>query len=197
MASYSNWRRQTRRVRRRRMAAGGVLVAALVVSFWASSSPRRAVGHRRTTRPEVADVASAPGLAATNPAGLSTRPWTAILAGSLRQRGPDPSGAVTVTVSGRLSGSRRGTLTIVMLGLAAGGGVSLQHSIATLDLSGGARWSGQVAALSGDAIVAAVGAGSSHLDLGIDLQVDPSTADVTGSVHAAPVIAGSAPLWGR
>jgi hypothetical protein len=116
-----------------------------------------------------------------------------MLAGTLRQSGPDPSGAITVTVSGRLSGSRRGTLTIVMLGLAAGGGVSLQRSIATLDLTGGSRWSGHVAALSGDAMVAAVGTGRSHLDLGIDLHVDPTTADITGTVAAEPASAGSAP----
>jgi hypothetical protein len=184
--------------RRRLPAVAGALVVMAVVSTWVASGRPWAGSAHHGGLAQVRAVASRPvTAAATDPqpatsdlASSATPPWEAALTGTLRQRAPDPSGVVTITVAGRLSGSRQGSLTILLLGLAAGGGVALQHSVVDLDLRGGGHLGGDVVALDGDTMVAVVGAGGAHLELGIFLQVDPSARTVTGAVTARPTLAG-------
>jgi hypothetical protein len=183
--------------RRRLPAVAGALVVIGVVSTWVASGPPRAGSAHHGGLAQVRAVASRPVTAATDPelptsdrASRATPPWEAALTGTLHERAPDPSGVVSITVAGHLSGSRQGSLTILLLGLAAGGGVALQHSVVDLDLRGGGHLGGAVVALDGDTMVAVVSAGGSRLELGISLQVDPSARTVTGAVTARPTLAG-------
>jgi sulfoxide reductase heme-binding subunit YedZ len=181
---------------RRLSAATGAVVVAVIVAGWAASGPLKTGWARRAGTPANLTASSRASSRASTPAvrplaPAQQRSWTATLAGTLRQSGPDASDVVTITVDCRLTGSEQGTLRIVLTGLAADGGVSLRHSDVTLDPTAGPRWTGQVTALDGEQLAATLtDAAGAQLMLAVNLQVDPSTQAVTGAVTASPPAAG-------
>ena len=207
------WRGGRAEPGRRLLGLGGLLVVSVLVAGWAAAGPLRAGWARRAGTPAAliassrpttpatrtpATTTPAPTPPATNPAAPAATPgaaldqsWTASLAGRLAQQGPDSSGTVTITITGELSGSRQGSLKIVLVGRAAGGGVALRHSTVTLALAAGQRWGGQIVALDGDQMAATLsGAAGRSLSLTVNLQIDPSTGAVAGAVTAAPMASG-------
>jgi sulfoxide reductase heme-binding subunit YedZ len=201
------WRGGRAEPGRRLLGLGALLVASVLVAGWAAAGPLRAgwarragtpaaliASSRRTTPTTPATPATTtpiPAAAPATPGAARDQSWSASLAGGLRQQGPDSSGTVTITITGEVSGSRQGSLKIVLVGLAAGGGVALRHSTVTLALADGQRWLGQIVALDGDQMAATLsGAAGRSLSLTVNLQIDPATGAVAGTVTAAPVASG-------
>ena len=127
--------------------------------------------------------------------GVPSAPFEANINGTLAQTGPDTSGQVTITVDTRVSGSMTGSLIVILRGQAAGSGVSLASSSVTFGPSGApAQYRGQVVTLNGDQLVAEVNNGAaSRLDLGVLLQIDPSSGSVIGTLQASAYRSFGAP----
>jgi sulfoxide reductase heme-binding subunit YedZ len=178
---------------RRFLVAAAAVAACVAVAGWAAGGPLRTGWSRRAGTPAalVASSRSATAVPAGVPANRSDPSWAAALSGSLRQRGPDPSGNVTITISGSLSGARQGTLTVALVGLAADGGVALKQSAVTVALSDGSRWTGQIVVLDGDQMAATITDGHGHSStLDINLQINPASDAVTGAITATPITSG-------
>ena len=190
-----------------RTAGGaGVALTVLAVSLWALAGPLKPGWAKRAGTPTnllatsqaanspAAGTGGATGAAAQSPspagssanAGVPALPFQAPLAGTLTQTGPDTAGQVTITVDTRLSGSMTGSLILILRGRSTGSGVSLASSAVSFGPSDVPdRYSGEIVVLNGDQIVAEVrnGAGT-QLDLGVVLQIDPSSGSVTGTLQA-------------
>jgi hypothetical protein len=115
-------------------------------------------------------------------------PFTARFAGSVHQSAPDQNGLVSVTISGRLSGTQSGLLTVVLNGQPTDdGGVNLTGSRVTLGPTGApAEYQGQITQLSGGTLVADVTSqGGVSLIATISLQLTRGQSSVTGTVQGA------------
>jgi hypothetical protein len=138
--------------------------------------------------------AASPAPVANGPTSVPPLPFTARLAGAVAQTGPDSSGLVTITISARVSGGMSGTLLLVLRGQRAGAGVTLSTSSARFGPAGIPNdYQGEVVVLNGDQLVASVTSGAGHsMDLGIALQIDPTSGAVRGTLDAVAPDGGSA-----
>ena len=200
------WRGGRTEPGRRLLGLGALLVVSVLVAGWAAAGPLRAGWAKRAGTPAAliassqsptpatipaAPPATIPAVPPAPPGAPLNQSWTASLAGIFRHQGPDSSGAVTITITVGVSGSRHGSLKIVLVGLAAGGGVALRHSTVTLALADGQRWRGRIVALDGDQMAATLsGAAGRSLNLTVNLQIDPATGAVAGAVTAALAASG-------
>lgn len=187
---------------RRLAGAAGVALALIGVTAWAFSGPlspgwsKRAGTPTRlvaTARPsEPVATGSQPGPpapAAGGGAGLPALPFDATLAGSIAQQGPDPSGQVLISIRASVSGPMSGSLLVELRGQASGGGVSLASSSVTFGPTGDpGAYRGSVVQLLGDQLLATVAdPAGGQIQLGLSLQIDPSTASVQGTMQVSTV----------
>jgi hypothetical protein len=179
---------------RRGAAVLASIALPLAVVVWAATGPLRPGWARRAGTPTAliaagtAAKAGSTGSAGTVPAGSTfAPPFTSQFEGTQRQTGPDSSGLVSVTITGRLSGGRAGVLTIVLTGQPAdGGGVQLTGSQVALGPTGAPNdYQGHVTQLSGTTLVAHLASASgSTLVATISLQLASGQNSVTGTVQA-------------
>lgn len=182
-------------------AAGLALVA---IAVWSLEGPLSPGWSKRAGTPTNLLAASrvaantTPNRAAVAPSqsqatGFPGLPFDATLTGSVSQHGPDSSGQVEITIDTRVAGAMSGALVIILHGEASGGGVSLASSTVTFGpASDPSAYHGHIVLLSGDQLVATVSNGSgSRIQLGLSLQIDPSTGSVQGDLRAGTVSGSS------
>jgi hypothetical protein len=176
------------------------VIAVAVLSGWAYSGPLQAGWAKRAgtpsrllaTPPSSASVthSSTPGApSSTAPSeanGVPALPFTATLSGSVTQTTPDSSGQVAITISTAVAGSMKGSLVIVLRGQASGSGVSLATSSVDFGPSTApSEFRGQVLYLEGDQLIASVRThAGTRVELGVLLQIDPTTGAVRGDLTA-------------
>jgi hypothetical protein len=159
--------------------------AALIAS--AASNRQPAQGSAKSLGPVKAQGGSGASNGRASTAALAV-PFTDRFTGSVHQSGPDGNGLVSVTISGRLSGSQSGSLTIVLVGQPTdGGGVNLSSSRVTLGpTTAPGDYQGQVTRLSGTTLVADLTIrGGASLTATISLQLTQGQSLVTGTVQGA------------
>jgi hypothetical protein len=189
----------------RAVAAGVSVVVPIVIIGWLLAGPLRPGWAARAGTP-AALLASGNGASATSAttaappattgpaAGTALRaPFTASLAGTISEAGPDASGTTTITIDGTLSGGASGTLHIELQGPAdAGGGVEMASSAVTLGtIAQRAQYRGQITRLRQTVINATVTDSGRHtLNLQVAVQIDQTDTRVTGTVQATAGGAG-------
>jgi sulfoxide reductase heme-binding subunit YedZ len=173
------------------------VVAPIVLVTWLAAGPLAAGWARRAGTPAslLAPLAPAPAGSAppastppsTGAEGLATPPFSAQLAGTIRQSGAAADGSVTVRLAASLSGGATGVVDIDLTGPPVqGGGILMDTSRVTL----GPAWQpglyqGTVGTLRGDRLVAEVrSAGRPPLHLAVTVQPDPASGQLTGSLRA-------------
>lgn len=205
-----------------RLAGGAAATLALVgIASWAFTGPLKPGWAKRAGTPTnlLASSRSAGGAAtggggtaaagdgstgaaggspsAAAGSGLPALPFGAAIAGTLNQTGPDASGEVTITVDTHVSGSMTGSLIVTLRGRSSGDGVALSSSEVTFGPTAEpSDYRGRVAILNGNQLVAEVrDSAGSRMDLGLLLQIDPSTGTLTGTLQAGPAYSsfGSSP----
>jgi sulfoxide reductase heme-binding subunit YedZ len=162
------------------------LAAAGLVSLvaWSAQGPLAAGWSRRAGTPK-ALLASSTARAAA-PAPTAAIPFSARVSGTARQSVSEDGTAASVDISTTLGQGARGTMTVKIAGQPLqGGGVSMTTSRVTLSLPSGGTYRGQIASLQGTSFQASVADSSGQtLLLRADLQIDPSTQAVSGSLEA-------------
>jgi hypothetical protein len=173
----------------RRGAAVLLSIAVPVAAVaWTATGPLRPGWARRAGTPValVASGATPSTPAAPAPAATLVVPFSARFVGTQQQSGPDRSGLLSVTISGRLVGTQSGVLTIVLTGQPAGdGGVQLTGSRVQIGATAAPNeYQGHVTQLSGSSVEAdLVSATGASLVARIDLQLSRSPNPVTGTVQ--------------
>jgi DMSO/TMAO reductase YedYZ heme-binding membrane subunit len=188
---------------RRLLALGAVPAVLLVLFIWARTGPlQRGWALRAGTPASLISSASAAASASTNAgtqaqqrAPVTPLPYTASVAGSLTQAPANSSGIATVQIEARTSGPIAGRLRATLYGIPlADGGLSMQSSDVAYATAGSpAAYRGPVTALAGTHITAVVAdAGGNHLRLDLELQIDPSSGSVGGTLRVHHSGAGNA-----
>lgn len=197
--------------RGRRVASGTAAAVTLVaVAVWAVTGPLRAgwakragtpptlLATARTPPPSASQAtpptASRPSTPSSGQGALPAPPFSASLSGTVTQSGPNSSGQVVITIATRVSGGATGTLRVVLRGQASGGGVSLESSSVSFGPPGApSQYQGHVGALNGEQLAASVTANTGGaLSLGINLQIDPSSGTVRGTLQGESSTGSSA-----
>ena len=196
------WRVTQARPGRRLTLGVASAVAVLAMASWAAGgplkpgwakkagTPSRLLASARASAPirssAAPPAAPSPSASTRGSAAIPALPFSASLAGSLTQIGPGSSGDITITITARVSGAMTGTLDVVLRGQPAGGGVYLQNSAVTFGPTDAPTlYRGELVALDGDQLVASVKSVSARpLDLGINLQIDPASGTVQGTLQA-------------
>lgn len=188
---------------RRVVAASGVAVAMLATAVWTFSGPLQPAWARRagtparllpsagrsTTIPSGSGGATIPSTASGQAAGLSP-PFSTGVDGSVRETAPDAGGQVIVVIDARLTGAATGRVHVVLQGQAsAGGGVTMERSRAYLGtVATPALFAGSVSDLQGSNVVVRLAdAAGRHVELSLELTIDPTTSHVTGRASARTV----------
>ncbi|HWG72707.1 MAG TPA: ferric reductase-like transmembrane domain-containing protein [Acidimicrobiales bacterium] len=184
-----------------RLAGGAVTVLAVAAAVgWAVTGPLRPGWAKRAGTPSTllassrpltsteattSGTGSAPAPSSPGAGAVPAPPFSAVLAGTLAQTGPSPSGQVTITITARVSGAMTGTLDIVLRGQSAGGGVSLDASSVSFGTTAApSQYRGRVVELNGEQLVASVTARfAPALQLAISLQIDPSSGSLRGTLQ--------------
>jgi hypothetical protein len=179
----------------RRLAASLLAIGPAALIFWLAAGPLAGNWAERAGTPAglLASVRSTRELTST--ASTLRAPFTADLAGSVRQGAASESGLVTVSLPMAMSGGARGTLHVQMVGTPlGGGGLAMADSAVSLGPPGRpGLYAGHLVALDGTHMAAEVADGSgSSIRLEVDLSIDQATGRVSGSVHAAPPQVGEA-----
>lgn len=165
-------------------------VAPVVLAAWLTLGPLAPHWAARAGTPAALLTRQTAGQPATAQApttgSLPAPPFTAELAGTVRQSAGSTAGQVAVTITLRLSGGATGQLTLVIDGMPDGaGGVSLVHSQVTLGpASAPQHYQGRIVALAGTQVgaqVAAADGQSLHLDIGLRI----AGTQVSGSLQVA------------
>ena len=170
----------------RRLAAGALAVGPVALSVWLAGGPLAGNWAARAGTPAtlLAAVGSGPATAPTA-SGLEA-PFTARLRGSVRQGASSESGLASVDLPMSMSGGAEGTLAVQIIGQPqGGGGVAMTQSSVALGPPGQPTlYKGQIVALRGSRIAAAVSGSGGSLRLQIDLSIDQTSGSVTGTVRA-------------
>jgi DMSO/TMAO reductase YedYZ heme-binding membrane subunit len=186
----------------RRLAAVGTVPAVLLVLLiWAETGPLQhgwairagtpasLIPATRTRVPAATTAAKPPRVPAT------PLPYTASVSGSLTQSQANAAGIATVQIDARTSGPVAGRLRATLYGIPLdNGGLSMQSSDVAYATAGSpAAYRGPVVALAGTHITAVVAdAGGRHLRLDLDVQIDPSSGSVRGTLRVHHSDGGSA-----
>jgi DMSO/TMAO reductase YedYZ heme-binding membrane subunit len=178
---------------RRRSLAGALGAAGvLALVLWTATGPLGSnwAGRAGTPATLLASVSpSAAGVAGADAAAKTLRvPFTARLAGSVRERQIADGSGVLLDIRARLVGGENGTLDVQIEGQPLDeGGVSMTSSRVALGPATEPRlYSGRVAALSGSRVLASVSDGRTALRLRLDLSIDRATGRVTGTASGQP-----------
>jgi hypothetical protein len=181
---------------RRGAAALLSVVVPIAVVAWTATGPLRPGWAHRAGTPAAliasatpsATAPSGPTGSANAKAGASlTAPFTSRFEGTQHESGPDRSGLVSVTISGRILGIQSGLLTIVLTGQPTdGGGVELTGSQVTLGpTTAPTEYQGRVTQLSGTTLVADLRAATgTSLTATVKLSLVAGQSAVTGTVRA-------------
>ncbi|HLY84368.1 MAG TPA: hypothetical protein VKQ71_15380 [Acidimicrobiales bacterium] len=160
-------------------------------SGWAAraGTPTALLGAQPASATGGGGTGAAPPATTTPPtgsAGALQLPFTASMAGTLAQSGPDREGRLTITIDATLRAGAAGRLHVVLQGPAVGGGVEMQQSSATFGPAGQPTlYQGRVSALQGTSMVLTLQDGAGHpLRLSLALQIDGATA-VSGTVQGS------------
>lgn len=182
-----------RPVRVTAVAASGV--GALALLAWVNAGPLQPGWARAAGTPGqlLGTATSAPastsggGTTRATPAFGAT-PFTASLAGTLRQSPGEDGGQTTVTITGALKGAVSGRLTVVIQGEGrSDGGVSEESSRVTCGPPGRPDFfSGRLTLLDGNHLVAHATSGSRSLRLDMRVGIDPPSGRVSGTVQGTP-----------
>ena len=178
----------------RRLAASLLAVGPVALIVWLAGGPLAGnwAGRAGTPASLLAAVGSGPAAAST---GSSLQaPFTAHLAGSLRQGGSAGSGRVTLDLPMSMSGGTKGSLDVRITGQPlGGGGVAMTQSSVSLGAPRQSNlYTGRILALNGSRMVAAVSSASGDsLQLQIDLSIDQASGTVAGTVQAQAGPGGS------
>ena len=163
------------------------LAAALVA--WYRTGPGRSGWAARAGTP--GSLLAAPSVRWTKAA--LPRTFTARLRGRATESFRDRSGLVTVRIDTTMSGGVRGRLRLALRGFPSDeGGVMMTSSGVAFAASGvPAVLEGEVVGLDGPDVRALVSAPSTGpVDLAVALNLDPTTARVTGTVHGSRTAGG-------
>ena len=179
-----------------RRSLAGALGAAGVLGLvlWTATGPLGSNWASRAGTPATLLASVSPSAAGGAPTTDTTAaalrvPFTARLAGSLRERQVGGGGAVLLDIRSRLSGGTNGSLDVQIEGQpVGGGGVTMTSSRVALGPAGSPRlYSGRVTALSGSRILASASDGRTALRLRLDLSIDQASGQVTGTASGQPV----------
>ena len=175
----------------RTAATVAVLAAPLVLGGWYFSGPAQSGWAARagTPRSLLPHATKASPQAVTAPtASLPTSAFTSTFRGRIRQSSQDANGRVLVNISGTTSGGNAGVLWIRLQGEPIdGGGVSMTASGASYGpATFPDAYVGKIVALEGTQLSLALDGQASKLSLTVDLQVDPASGTVTGTVQGRP-----------
>ena len=163
--------------RRRPVVAGAGALALTVVAAWTIAGPlaphwgARAGGTRgdRSGTERLAPV-RAPG-AVSRLTGVVRLPFRASFDGSLEERPVDEAGRVTIRIDGALRGPTRDHLEIYLRGIPLeGGGVAMEQSRIRMGVDT-ALYNGEIIALRGPELIAAMRSDRQRLRLGIALDL--------------------------
>jgi hypothetical protein len=176
---------------RRTAATVTVLAAPLVLGGWYFSGPAQSGWAARagTPRSLLQHTTKASGQGATpSTAALPTSAFTSTFRGRIHQSSQDANGRVLVSISGTTTGGNAGVLWIRLQGEPiSGGGVSMTASGASYGpATSPDAYVGKIVALQGTQISLALNGQASKLSLTVDLQVDPASGTVTGTVQGQP-----------
>lgn len=189
---------------RRLVALGAVPAVMLALFIWAKTGPLQHGWARRAGTPASLIPAASRGLSAVTknatagvqqPAPQTPLPYTATVSGSLTQAQPNSSGIATVQIDASTSGPVAGKLRATLYGVPLeNGGLSMQSSDVAYATAGSpAAYRGPVVALAGTHITAVVSdAQGRHLRLDLDLQINPSSGSVGGTLRVHHSTGGSA-----
>ncbi len=180
-------------VRRVGGAVAGAVVLLAIVVFAAVGPLRPGWSHRAGTSSSLlaqiahsqatsyaSQAATLPAAAPAAPKSIPTSPFQTSVTGTVSVSTPDASGQSQVTLDMKLADSP--TLLHVRIdGPAEDGGVAMRSSQVTFG-----PLQGQVTALEGATIVAAVRGPSGSLNLTMDLALDPRGGTLTGQVSGSP-----------
>jgi len=175
-----------------RVASAAVaLVAPLAIFAWYQGGPQQSGWAARAGTPSslLHRSVAAPAAGARPIAISSSLPpgsFAARLAGRISNSAPREDGLVTVNIQGRVRGRVHGELRLTLWGVPSEeGGVQVTASDVAFAAAGTtSAYSGRVVALDGNHVEAQLrNAAGARADLIVDLQLDPSTSVVTGSVH--------------
>lgn len=185
----------------RRLAALGAVPAVVLVLFvWAETGPlRQGWALRAGTPASLIPARTRSTTLTTTPtqqrAPATPLPYTASVSGSLTQAQPNSSGVATVQIEARTSGPIAGRLRATLYGIPLdNGGLSMQSSdVAYATAGSAAAYRGPIVALAGTHITAVVrNAAGSHLRLDLDLQINPSSGSVGGTLRVHRSSGGTA-----
>lgn len=173
------------------LLARGVAVAAALavpvgVLIWYGSGPARHGWAARAGTPASILAANRPAAAAVKASPVTLpRHFDTALTGRLTQLGPDSNGLVTIRIDTVLRGGLAGTLRLALKGYPLDqGGISMTSSGVAFAAKGTPVFQGSVVGLAGNRVSADLTAqGLGALQLVLDLQLDPATGAVSGSVH--------------
>jgi sulfoxide reductase heme-binding subunit YedZ len=179
---------------RRLVALGAVPAVVLALFVWAETGPlQRGWALRAGTPASLIAAAARSPIPTTSAAAPSQHralatplPYTARVSGSLTQSQSSSTGIATVQIDARTSGPIAGRLRATLYGLPLeSGGLSMQSSDVAYATAGSpAAYRGPVVALAGTHITAVVAdATGRHLRLDLDLQIDPSSGSVGGTLR--------------
>ena len=171
-----------------RVGAGAGAVALVVLALvWYRAGPGQAGWAKRAGTPTTL-IASARDVAATTPTSAALQvPFTAPLDGKFAESGTDANGLVSVAVTGLTRGGVDGELHLDLWGQPlAGGGVTMSASSVKFGpTSAPSEYTGSIASLSGQRIVASLSdASGKTLTLTLDLRIDSASGTVSGTAQA-------------
>jgi len=182
--------------RRRPVLAGAGAVALVAAAAWTVVGPlaphwgARAGGTSGSTR--ATRLAPAPvRTAAPRVSGIVRLPFRATFSGSIEQQPVDAAGRITIRIDGALRGATRDHLEIYLRGVPLeDGGVAMEQSRVRMGAET-ALYKGEIVALKGPELIAALRSDSQRLRLGITLDLSQGPV-VRGTVRGVPVQGGSA-----
>jgi sulfoxide reductase heme-binding subunit YedZ len=171
----------------RRLAAGALVVGPVALIVWLAGGPLAGNWAGRAGTPATLLAAVRSGPAGASTASSLQAPFTARLAGSLRQGASSESGQASIDLNLSMKGGARGALGVRITGQPlGGGGVAMTQSSVSLGPPGQPTlYTGRVLSLQGPRIVATVSnGGGTSIQLQIDLSINQVGRTVTGTVHA-------------
>ena len=181
--------------RRRVLALSAIATALLAAVIWTAEGPLGSNWAARAGTPSALLTGSGSGTAAAPAPGsssASTRalpiPFSSELTGSLTQRRQSSQGLVLLDIRATLKGAVPGKLEIQIQGQPlAAGGVSMANSEVTIGPPGQPLlYRGRLTSLQGGHLLATVSDQSDSAQLDVQVSVDQSSQQLTGTVRAQP-----------
>ncbi len=181
----------------RRTLAGALgATAVLALVLWTAAGPLGSNWASRSGTPAALLASVKPTAAGNATRGAQAVaapqfhiPFSARLAGTVRQRGSAAAGAAVIDIRTSLRGKTRGSLEIQIEGQPlSDGGVSMTASRVAMGPPGEpSLYRGRLTALRGSRLLGRVSDGSAAASLDVNLAIDQATRTVAGSATAKPL----------